>query len=715
MRRTRIISGIVAFMMATTPFAGVKSGKTVSEKEATGGVKTVTVSEGGDCRTMEAARDFVRTLDKSKYTGIEVTVSAGEYRITEPIVFTAEDSGTASCPIIYKGEDGATIVGGITLTASDFSKSAGALTAYFPQDVRDSIVSVDLKDYGFTADILAKAMEKHNYLTTVPFLSADGERQILAQYPNDWLHIEEVVTHSEDGTAATAIDLETLQTVTYGEEHAAFVQSWSEVLPVFVRARFTNLWCPDDSKVVGISKDSDKIDILFGGGYGYELGTIMYFYNVPEALDMPGEYIIDKDAVLYYYPTDSFESATFTVPLSDGIVDLTGADYLTFDNLVFTSSRENGLDLEGNHLTLVNCTVSSILETAVNIKGDGELIRNCVITNTGNGGIRAHTGDVATMSGEGLVITENDISANSLTSAYGYAVDASGANITVSHNDIHDSNFKAVHFEDSVNCLAEYNEVWNMMLLCDDVGAMSADGYKNCNIVFRYNYVHDLGPVGEAAKIRDYNPDYKYYGADAFYYDNGCSYIETYGNVVRNCSTGYLSNGGRGNSCHNNIFMDCNQYSVWFSAFVYYGALDSDGNLLDRSTYFDNYVHSNLWKSKNADLDSLTVTTAGVDAHDEKLWLAPVGCECFDNLVVFDKANRYDKSLGIKAYYIEPAANEFSPNLNERQLNDRSSESFITYSSNRSSLDLDKVIEENAEKYLGISYEQFQTVGRTEN
>ncbi len=682
----------------------------------TDGKLTLYVSAGADANgadgsiekpfaTIEAARDYIRTLDKSKYKGIDVRIAKGGYLVTKPVEFTVSDSGTNDCPISYIGENGASIIGGAVLSASDFTKAEGGLTEYFPEEARDKIVMIDLKKYGISADIIADGFERHNYHTVVPFLSVNGERQTLAQFPDDWMHIDEAVIHSPDGTFATAVDLVTLETVTYDAQYAAEVQSWSEVVPVFIRGRFVKLWCPDDSRVVSIDKSSNKFDMLFGGGYGYEKGTIMYFYNVPEELDKPGEYIIDKNAVLYYYPTDEFADARLTVPLSEGLLNVKKANYLTFKNIEFTSCRKDGLNINADNFTLDGCTVSSIVGTGIIIKGQANTIKNNSIYNIGAFGIRAESGDVATATGKGLLITENDFYEISETDAYGYAVEAKGVNITISHNDCHDSNYKAFSFSNSVNCTIEYNDVWNMLLLCDDVGAISTDGYMNSNIVVRYNYIHDIGPVGEAAKIKDYNPDYEYYGANALYFDNGASYIETYGNVVCGCDTGYLSNGGRYNSCHNNIFMDCRMWYVTFSEWMYATNRDEEGNI-HGSVYFDEYVYSPVWKEMNPDLCKIVTNAEGHDKTDKMLWNAPTGDTCYDNFIAYNKADRVFTTWGIKPYYFEPDVEVFSgEGLKYSQKPD------VQYSMRQP-----VTIEEVIEKAVGIADmtpERFATIGRT--
>lgn len=69
--------------------------------------------------TVEAARDAIREIDKAGLKGINVIIKKGVYIIPEAVAFTAEDSGTKTCPITYIGEEGAVINGGVHLTAAD--------------------------------------------------------------------------------------------------------------------------------------------------------------------------------------------------------------------------------------------------------------------------------------------------------------------------------------------------------------------------------------------------------------------------------------------------------------------------------------------------------------------------------------------------------------------------------------------------------------------
>ena len=659
--------------------------------------------------TIEAARDYLRTADKSGYTAVKVMVGEGEYSVSKAIEFTSKDSGTKDCPISYIGAPGASVAGGIVLTAKDFTKTSGGLTKYFPEEARDKIVMVDMTKKGLKAADVAAAMSKEktlNYSARIAFLSLNGVRQTIAQYPDDFIHVGETITHSADGTTNTAIDHVTHQTIDYGAEHFETVTSWSEVIPVFVRARLYKLWCPDDSVVVEINKQNPTVDILFAGGHEPDEGTIMYFYNVPEELDKPGEYVYDQNGVLYYYPADGFDTGVLTVPLSDGIIKVNGTQYINFENLSFATCEGDALNIKGNNITISGCDISGAKEQGVRLDGNNLTLRDSAVHDTGSDAISFTSGNVETITGGNLRIYNNDIYDFGVTEAYGYAATGKGVDILVDHNDIHDGGFKGVHFASCVNAIAEYNDVWDISLLSEDTGVMSADGKQNWNIIFRYNYVHDCFPAGEAGRIKEVNPDYGYMGTYAFYYDNGCSYIETYGNVVQNVDTGYLSNGGRGNSCHNNLFINCRKWYVEFSHWTYDNCLDDDGVLRGHET-FDDYVYTDVWKKTNPDLAGLITSTEGQDPLNPMLYCAPAKDVCHDNWIHYNKAERLFTNWGVRPYNIEDWVTEFSGdtiNIDETQMS--------AYSSARQEVDIETLLAGKPGTVVDMTWERFQTIGR---
>ena len=125
----RILSAVLATVMAGTtlvscsqpnlenllPFNEVKVSKYTSVVE--GSALTLYVdanakdsgngSESAPFKTIPEAQAKIRELKSGEGLpagGITVFVKDGEYRITEGLVFTEADSGTAECPITYVSE-----------------------------------------------------------------------------------------------------------------------------------------------------------------------------------------------------------------------------------------------------------------------------------------------------------------------------------------------------------------------------------------------------------------------------------------------------------------------------------------------------------------------------------------------------------------------------------------------------------------------------------
>ena len=705
---------------------------TVGELED--GILTVYVSQKGKSGadgteknpfgTITAARDAIRDLDKSDFDGITVLVKAGTYTITEPIVLTAEDSGTKDCPITYLGEEGTTIVGGVALTAADFAPATGSAAKYFQAEAKDKIVQLDLTKLGFTAEQTASWQQKGQYRENISFLSVNGERQTIARYPNEgFIFIEggdeigfdgELVT---DFTSSTELSHYVIE---YGDDHFDRVTGWDSGTKIYVRARWNVLWCPDDSYVLEFDKTTDKMNVKFNGGYAADKGGIFYFYNIPEELDAPGEYYIDENAVLYYYPIEGFDTAAVTLPASEGLINLDGASYITFDNLTLTSSLRNafeGKDTKG--ITILDCEISSIKKDAINFKGlNFDLtIQGNYIYDIGNSGIDLIAGDTATITDGNCRIYNNYLRQWSVTGAYGYGITVGGVGILVDHNTLTDANFKGPHIKGGVNITMEYNHVFDILNFTDDVGAISGDGKDNANINVQYNYVHDIGAVEITKAIKAVNPDFKCYPSAGLYYDGMASYYTSTGNVIAGIyGNGVLLNAGRQNALYGNLFVDCANTYIDAAGFGYLETyFDENGNYKSKKkTTFADYVYTDAFKAINPEPATLVLTMEGADPYDPMVWLAPAFVKIQDNWCHFNKANRLYTNWGMTPYYIDPAVWRYS-NAEEidftkdqiRGVNDHVSD----YNSRRDAVDIKKLITETASGVIAITWEQFESIG----
>ena len=72
--------------------------------------------------TFERAKKAVRQLDKTGKTSVTVAVCAGRYSVDQ-VRFTEEDSGSETCPVVYKAHEGeVTLDGGFSIPTEAFSK-----------------------------------------------------------------------------------------------------------------------------------------------------------------------------------------------------------------------------------------------------------------------------------------------------------------------------------------------------------------------------------------------------------------------------------------------------------------------------------------------------------------------------------------------------------------------------------------------------------------
>ena len=158
--------------VVTYLFKYLESDKLTVYVSADADAKTADGTVNNPFATIEAARDYVRTLDKTKYSGITVRVNAGEYFVAKTIEFTKADSGTKNCPIRYIGEDGAVLTGGTFFDNKKFTPAKGDITKYFPESAKDKILMLDLKEYGFTEEMFygSNVRESASMSSTAPLL-----------------------------------------------------------------------------------------------------------------------------------------------------------------------------------------------------------------------------------------------------------------------------------------------------------------------------------------------------------------------------------------------------------------------------------------------------------------------------------------------------------------------------------------------------------------
>ncbi len=271
----------------------------------------------GPLASLAGARDAIR---KQKAAGalhqpVRVCVQSGEYAIQEPLVFEPQDSGTESCPVCYVGDPGSRpiISGGQRITG--WQRQGERWVVHLPD--------VQAGRWNFAA------------------LWVDGQRRTRARMPNeDYFYTA--------GKAPPITDAKTGQPVSSG--HVAFrfksgdlrqFRRLDEAVVVVYQS-----WEVGHQRIAAL--DEAKRIVSFRSplpwAFDYWGGNVRYYVeNVPEALDAPGEWYLDRAAGLLSYvpfPGEDLTQATVIGPVARQLLVLAGkpaedqfVSHVRFENL----------------------------------------------------------------------------------------------------------------------------------------------------------------------------------------------------------------------------------------------------------------------------------------------------------------------------------------------------------------------------------------------
>ncbi|KRV48309.1 acyltransferase [Wenjunlia vitaminophila] len=255
-------------------------------------------------RTIERAQRAVRALTLTKRVAVQVVVRGGTYHLPRTLTFGPQDSGTAAAPVSYTAAPGEKVVlsGGRVLKPRWRTHSG---------DVKVADIGTGL------------AFDE---------LFLDGERQVLARYPN--YDPSQAIL---GGTAADAIS-------------PARVATWKNPTTALVRALHQHMWGGNSFRVTGVNEDGTaKLDWVGDNNRGSGMhGSYLMVENVFEELDAPGEWFYDKDAgKLYLYAPEGADLSTSRIETAEReeLIRVQGESperpvrHLTFSGFTFTQTH----------------------------------------------------------------------------------------------------------------------------------------------------------------------------------------------------------------------------------------------------------------------------------------------------------------------------------------------------------------------------------------
>ena len=522
--------------------------------------------------SLEEVRDRVRNMPESeKSGGVEIALAPGEYFLRKALLLRNRDGGVSrESSVVWRAAGPGKVLfsGGARIPPSSFAKvESPELLARLPEESRGRVYAADVSR---VCRELAPGMKKDFTPSCAPDVFIDGRIATLAKWPNGdgWMTFKKRV---DTGTLVK------------GEMYkgGAFICSdprlarWDFGKGVWLNGYFTHDWHNCSAKAVSWGEENGKKDVVridpeMQVHYGIMRGTWgpherrFCALNLFEELDEPGEWWLDREALVLYVvaPEGGMKDSTDVrmafsrLPLVDGgcvgNVRFEGIDFsfscgplvnfANCTNVVFSECR-------------FGCTIHS---AAVVLNGMENAVRGCEVSQCGAAGICVSGGDRKSLVPSGSVVENCRIHDYGIRQrTYAAAVKIDGCGIVMRGCGIWNAPHVAVFYHGN-DLLMESNEVHHVLLETGDAGAFyTGRDWTTQGNVLRYNFVHDIGEgTSKDASAHDSN---SVYGTNAmgFYFDDcGCG-VEAYGNVFLNCPRGILLGGGRDHPIRNNVFMNC--------------------------------------------------------------------------------------------------------------------------------------------------------------
>ena len=603
--------------------------------------------------TLERARDAVRAIEG----GATVVLRGGTYRLTEPLVFTPEDSGTEDAPAVYRSQEGETAV-----------ISGGAqVSGWRKHDDRLWVAEVPW------------AQEREEAFTQ---LFVDGQRRPRARTPNEGEYFYSKRLHME-GTQCVGMTYVDDDLGAWAEEGDALIclfHNWVNSYNRIGEAEWGRRWI----------RFTRPAGIFF-------LGPSVRYYieNVFQALDAPGEWYLDHaEGLLYYYPMpgESMEEAEVVAPaITVTLVELRGeaelglhVDHVEFRGLSFqhtdadlsadyqhsvqgANTQQGAILARGaRNCVIADCEFTRLGEHAVSLQEGctSNTVTRCHIHDVGGGGVYLSEGAPA-VTDEWYLTAHNAVDNNLIhnggiifRAGCGVFLGGSASYNQITHNDVSDLSWMGVHLGWSwtgrAPAYTHHNEVGHNHLhhlgngVLNDIGGIYTLGVSP-GTVLHHNLIHDVTRFERGTQG---------YGGWGIYLDAGSSemlvennvvyntrdgglhlhcYGHPYGDAVRNNIFAYSDEGGMmRNADHEpdegihahlelNIVYNANQRMLWGSNWAEESKFTADRNIYWSEAGEPDFLDRTFaeWQATGRGANSIIADPGFVDAANRDFGLQP--------------------------------------------------------------------------------------------
>lgn len=512
----------------------------------------------GPFATLQRARDAIRVL-KGQQGGtlkqpVTVVLRGGTYFLSEPLVLTSEDSGTADFPISYTAYENETPVISGGRQISGWQQQGNIWKVTLPEVKNGSW------------DFLA--------------LRVGDDWAIRARYPNfepDNPHTGGWLFSKNTSPSKTEVVVE-----------SGKFPAWSDWSGAEIYVYTAKGW---GNAIIPINRaDRDKRTLFIKSSENIDPGDRFFITNVRQALDSPQEWFLDKKSgeLLYFPPQDKdLNNLEVVAPKLPLLIDIKGnidtgnfAEYIYFKRITFTDTdspgRGSGWRLHAaiwltaaRQCVIEKCNFHHLAGYAILMKdgcAENQILRNKMVK-LGQGGVLLGTSN-AVKPQETPHSSNNRIMQNEITdcgliykTVGGIAV-LKGSNNQIAYNRISRLPRWGISIGgNSKNNLVEYNEVVDTNLETSDTGAIYADGQsrETTGNIIRFNSIRNSRGLTTTPDGRILSPNYSW----GIYLDNYTSNTTVYGNIVVNTVRGAICIiAGKDNVVENNIFVNGLEHQI---------------------------------------------------------------------------------------------------------------------------------------------------------
>lgn len=539
---------------------------------------------GKPMQTIRAAIQKAEKLDTDQE--VEIILRGGCYEQSQTLEI-GKNGKTNKLVIKPYQKEVVSISGGKKLPLKSLKKITDrSLSARLQPQVRELIKEIDLKATGMTLSDLRPSGFGRPSSPAWSELFINEAPMRISRWPNDSTVLIGKVIEPGTGEHKKEASFPIFQ---YNESRPS---AWTGAGEFWIAGYFAHGYADDMIKVQRIDTIHQTIHTAQHTVYGFMTNASWrrwFALNLPEELDVPGEYVIDAaQGKLYLYPpANKLESVCLSV-IDQPLIAIEKRSNVTIQGITFEYGRSMAVYMEDTHNVIISgCTIRNMGGVAVSI-GKGTLtpdkttlkphsaeaggiptsrvvgdlqgklyqdilfdrqggtnngIVDCHIYNVGAGGVSLGGGNRASLIPAGNYVENCRIhDFNRVEKSYRAGVWMDGVGNRVSKCDIYNAPSMAILFHGN-NHLIELCKITNVCGEVDDQGAIyyGRDPSEQGHVI-RYCYFRELSPRHRVT---------------ATYHDDGACGAKVYGNIYYKAgSLPVLIGGGHDNQYTHNLFID---------------------------------------------------------------------------------------------------------------------------------------------------------------